>query len=417
MIKTNSVRSLYLAAAMAFGGLLAGPASAQDVDGALAALTRLLDASGYEVGLKDVSVSGDEITINKVRARLKNSTALRDAFAELDVPVDANGAFQLPAPLVIKGLHDSADGNAYLADKIFVPQMEFKVDDVDVTIDEVSYSSVRIPKGDPTIYDILSWVGGSSIGPITIKIDDVLAFEIAPAVGETSFVPSQGPEATELTTKTDLPSILFHLENAPEPPTGSEAEIVGTKSIKGYLTSDAYWSLTDGHLIIRSFVMGAEDFGQFSFSFDFTGVTPDVIEQLRTLSANMDPEDPASQQQMMEVGMGLASRGFFNSFTLRYDDYGVLNRAMTVMERDEGTSRQEMVKQMLSEMTGAMTDLQLDDLKNKLEAEITKFVNDPKNIELRIEPSQPLPLISFIGLASTPKVLVDSLGVTITANQ
>lgn len=412
-----SVRRLAFAATIGFAGMTTGPASAQDVTGALDALTRMMDLSGYELGFKDVEVNGDEIRINKVRGRLKNADAMRGALDELDIPMDPNGAFELPVPLIIDGLHDSDDGSAYVADKAYLPQMEFNIDDVNVTIDELAYNDLRLPKGDPTFLDMLTWVAGSSIGPITINIDDLLAFEIAPITGETKYTPSRGNGVTELEGKAEAPSIIFHLENAPDPVTGPEAEIFGNESIKGYLSSNVYWSLIDGHMIVRSFVIGAENFGQFSFTFDFTGISADLVEQLMELSRTMDPEDPAAQQQAVALGMGILSRGFFNSFTLRYDDYGVLDRAMTVLEREEDMSRQDMVKELLSEVTEAMTDLELNDLKNKLETEVNKFAADPRNIELRIEPQQPLPLISFMGLAAAPKTLADSLGVTLVANQ
>lgn len=80
-------------------------------------------------------------------------------------------------------------------------------------------------------------------------------------------------------------------------------------------------------------------------------------------------------------------------------------------------TRADIINEM-HEMVEELSEVaQNDDLEAQFTAAMEAFIADPQSLEIRIEPKNSLPFISFVGLAAAPSALVDALGVTIVANQ
>lgn len=382
----------------------------------LDALTRIMDQSGYVVGFKDVAQDGDTVTANRVRAQLKNLDSLEGLDSDLEFLIP-NGAFTIPAPLIAEGVATEDDGT-YTASKLYFPEMNFSLEDgdVEITVGEVAYSGIRLPSGSPSIADMMSWIAGSSFGPIDIVIEDIPAFRIEPIVSTNTFEPAQSADFTSVSSTFSAPSITFFVENAPEPLEEPFDVVLGPGNIVGSIDGQMDWNLSDGRLQISSYRMAADGLGQFEFTMDLSGMTLDVMEQLMGL-AELDPMDPAMQAQLMEFGMGLAARSLFYGMTVRYDDFGGVDRFFSWVEEDENMTRTEMADELLNEVRDMFTQIGLTEELVMVETAVNGFLSDTQSMELRIEPTQPLPIISFLGLAATPKVLADTLNVTLVANE
>ena len=79
----------------------------------------------------------------------------------------------------------------------------------------------------------------------------------------------------------------------------------------------------------------------------------------------------------------------------------------------------EQFAQSLKGMVPIMiAQLNMPDLQNQISAAVTKFLDDPKNIEIKAAPAAPVAAPMIMGAAmGAPQTLPQVLGVTVNANQ
>ena len=65
-----------------------------------------------------------------------------------------------------------------------------------------------------------------------------------------------------------------------------------------------------------------------------------------------------------------------------------------------------------------MAQLNVPDLQNQVSAAVTKFLDDPKSIEIKAAPASPVAAPMIMGAAmGAPQTLPQVLGVSVNANQ
>lgn len=390
-----------------------GVANAQESSGFVDAFLRLMEFSGYEIRAKSIEVDGDNIVLDRVRVRLENSSQ----FEELDLPFDAGQPLSVPGPITFTNVRQNADGN-YEADRMDLSPISFEADEATISIGEFLYEDLVISTSDPiSIIDLMLVARKSTIGPITVDIDGIPAVAIAPMVSINNFEPSQSAALQKITSSFSIPAIQVFLENSPNPMDELAVVLFGEENFSGSVSGLMTWDLETGRMTYESFELVGDDMGKFTFTFDMSGFTPELIDQLMAISRDADYEDPEFETEMMELGMGMLARSFFYSMTFRYDDFGAADRFFSYVEEDEGMSRAEMIEELTEELAGTLDVADSPELKAQIIEAATSFVLNPQSIEIRIEPETPLPAISFLGLAATPAVLVETLGVSVTANQ
>lgn len=403
------------------GALLTGfvPTGALAVDGTDFGerLQSIYASMGYDFTFETANQTGSQISLDGV---------ILDR-AELETSLSVTG------PIVFEGVRADADGN-FLADSATLPDFDFEKDETAVSIKNIAYQDVFLSGAAELGYlDYLQIAGRSSVGPVSVTIDDKLAFEIEEMSASNTF--SYAPDGTvsAVSIKAEVPEMVFHLENLParhDTPIRHKTPfhydeladaLFGSDTLTASFFQEMDWSLEDGRVIVSNLKVDASGLGSTNVRMDISGFTPAMIEQFLAFSEKMEDnqnlEPEARKKVAMAMGMGLLTQVSLNSISVRYVDDGFAEQVLDFKAEKQNLSRDAFVQTLTSELDVGLAMTQNSQLKDEIEAAVKTFLNDPQSLEISLTPPTPLPALAIFAMGASPATLVDSLGIKIVANQ
>lgn len=109
--------------------------------------------------------------------------------------------------------------------------------------------------------------------------------------------------------------------------------------------------------------------------------------------------------------------GKLDSFSLRFDNAGIVERALDMQAKMMGGTREEVVTQLSQAMPFMLNAIGNEPFQNKLAAAGAAFLKDPKSITIVAAPSAPVPFAQIGSTVETaPQTIPDLLAVDVQAN-
>ena len=191
----------------------------------------------------------------------------------------------------------------------------------------------------------------------------------------------------------NLPPELF----AAEPQSKAMLEALGYSGfVLNVGIGGAYETATDT-LTLRNFTFSAPDVGKLDISGKFSGVP---LSKLASDEAN-------------DVG----ATGKLNSLTIRFDNSGIVERALDMQAKMMGGSREDVVTQIGGALPFMLNAIGNQPLQDKIAAAGQAFLKDPKSVTITATPAAPVPFSEIMNTGmSAPNMLPDLLVVDVTAN-
>lgn len=147
-------------------------------------------------------------------------------------------------------------------------------------------------------------------------------------------------------------------------------------------------------LTLRTIGVDAVDVGKLTIGGKFSGMP------LSQMTDNVDFKD-----------------GKLDSFSLRFDNAGIVERALDMQAKMMGGTREEVVTQLSQAMPFMLNAIGNEPFQNKLAAAGAAFLKDPKSITIVAAPSAPVPFDQIGSTVETaPQTLPDLLAVDVQAN-
>jgi hypothetical protein len=123
--------------------------------------------------------------------------------------------------------------------------------------------------------------------------------------------------------------------------------------------------------------------------------------------------------------LGLMQQLSFNGATIRFDDASLTGKILDYVAKQQGQKREDVVNLAKAMLPFALMQVQLPDLAAAISPAVNTYLDDPRSIEIKATPPQPVPFAMIGGAAmaspndpgATAKALWSMLGVTVTANQ
>ncbi|HEY6633119.1 MAG TPA: hypothetical protein VIZ90_16845, partial [Rhizobiaceae bacterium] len=216
------------------------------------------------------------------------------------------------------------------------------------------------------------------------------------------------------------------LSGITDPQARAVIDAFGYQTLNGSYRSAGSWNLADGRLNVAQNAITVDNAGTFSFTFDFSGYTLEFIRQLQEIQQKMaaQPEGESSSAAEMEM-LSLAQQLSLIGATMRFDDDSLTGKILDFVARQQGQKRQDIVNLAKAGLPFALMQMQLPELATAIAPAINTFLDDPKSIEIKAAPAQPVPFTLIAGAAmanpnhpgATAKAIWNMLGVTVTANQ
>jgi len=157
-----------------------------------------------------------------------------------------------------------------------------------------------------------------------------------------------------------------------------------------------YETATDT-LTLRNFTLSAPDVGKLDISGKFSGV----------------PLSKLASDQANDVG----TTGKLDSLTIRFDNSGIVERALDMQAKMMGGSRDDVVAQIGGALPFMLNAIGNQPLQDKIAAAGQAFLKDPKSVTITAKPAAPVPFSDIMNTGmSAPNTLPDLLVVDVTAN-
>ena len=294
---------------------------------------------------------------------------------------------------------------------------------ITVELSEIVVKGLKLPvedSNDPLT--ALTFYDSAQLATAAVKMADKTVFSLTNLTAE--ITPPADGKPMDFTA--GIASFSGDLSGITDPQTRAVVDAFGYQTVNGSYQTAGSWNLPDGRLNITQNDITVENAGTFGFKFDFGGYTLDFIKQLQEIQKKTaaQPAGEASSAAEMEM-LGLMQQLSLNGATIRFDDASLTGKILDFIAQQQGQKREDVVNLAKAGLPFALMQLQLPDLAAAISPAVNAYLDDPRSIEIKATPPQPVPF-SLIGGAAmanpndpgaTTKALWSMLGVTVTANQ
>jgi hypothetical protein len=190
---------------------------------------------------------------------------------------------------------------------------------------------------------------------------------------------------------------------------------LGLAEIKAKIAAEGSWNPTDGKLTISEESFDVQNAGKLNFKFDISGYTSELIKQVQELNKQNAGKTDASNGMAM---MGLMQQLTLNSVSIRFDDASLTGKLLDLASQKMGQPKEALINQYKGMLPVMAAQLQDPEFVTMLSNAANAYLDNPKNIEIKVAPSAPVPFAQIMatGMAQ-PQALIKTLGVQVIANQ
>ncbi len=361
-------------------GLGTGQAFAADADAVAKALVAAFGANGKaEARYGEASADGDDVTIKDFKVTGGGDTLTVPEVVITDAQMRDKGGF------TAKTL--SADGGSITTDTSTTIKWQT------ATVDDALVPSPEEIKSKAHNVTPLSKVD-------IVKIE-LSGGDIAAPVDIDAFVAGVGVEADGTPNKFNtsisgikLPAGLFN-----EPQQAAVLNALGyTDGFNLSVNIDGAYEHSSDTLTLRSFSLDLVDVGKLAIDGKFSGV-------------------PLSRLADSSAAREIESKGKLESFHLRFDNAGIVEKVLDMQAQQAGAKREDIVSQFTGALPLLLNFIGNETFQNKIATAVTAFLNDPKSITISAAPSAPVDFHAiFAAVGDAPQTVPDLVGADISAN-
>ncbi len=412
MSTTKTIQLLLLSGVAA--AALSAPASALEAQAFVDRVAEVYRTMGYELSFGEATLDGDTVTVDGVTVEM---TGMDGEPMEIDTT------------LTFSGVRETEDGT-YWADELTVPDVDtvFTTEEDDaegrVTLSDIRIESLYFPAGDSAsaLAQVQSFAAAST-GPLSLFRNGEEVVRVDSMEARSTFSPEQGSaELSDVESTFTISGIWADLSTVSEedPESGAVIEQLGLTELNGNVSQHTTWSMADGHMVMDEFLIDFDDVGALDLTFDITGFTPGVLDQIYAMQAQMGDGSEMSEEQaqaQMMAGMALMQGVNIVSVAIRYDDASLASSLLDYFAEDAGTDRATFVEGLKQQLPLMLAGVGIPALNDLIVPPVSAFLDDPQSLEIAARPASPTSLLVLMAAAANPAGLIPALGLTVTANQ
>lgn len=174
-------------------------------------------------------------------------------------------------------------------------------------------------------------------------------------------------------------------------------EGLGYDSFVVNLMVEGGYETAQDRLTLRSFAIDAPEVGKFTLATTISGV------KASDLASDQSPDALAN--------------GKLESLTMRFDNAGVVERALDMQAKMMGASREDIVAQLNGALPFMLNAINNPPFQEKVAKAAQAFLSNPQSLTITANPAQPVPFQEIMGSAmAAPQTLPDALAIDVTAN-
>lgn len=388
-----------LARAVLTGAFLlgfAGSAFALDANDFARTLTTDLTKFGWTVTYNGAEASGDTVVLHN---------------ATVKVP---SGALPI-GDMSFSGVKSTNGG--YTADKLTVPDINITKDGHALSVAGIEFDGLDIPAPTPGKEDIgFVRYKQMNIGPVNFSgPQGRLA-----AIGKINSQLQLEGNGKVYDSATSVTGITLYLDHAADPKAQKLNDTLGYHTVTGRVDVKGSWDTASGKLDIAQDSLQFDNVGKLNFTGEVDGYTPAFVKSLTQLTAKLraNPDDKKAQQAYGIAMLGLMQQLSLGGVSLGFTDDSLTRRVINYMAKQQQVSPAQIVQAAKAMLPLSLAKLNNPQFEQQITDAVGAFLDNPKNIEIKVAPANPVPVPMIMGAAmAAPQTLPDVLNITVTANQ
>jgi hypothetical protein len=392
----SALRHLALTSAIVLVSVVS--AHALDTNAFGTRLKAVLAAQGAEINWTNITENGTQVVLegvsigapgNAQKANLGNVT--------LDNITEENGGYKI-GTLTLPDYSTTEDGMTIDISGVTVAGLTVPAENVtDPVASLMMYSnanlaSLSIKQGDKPVFSM-----------------DNLHFEIAPsAEGK----PMEFTGAAEKFTA--------DLSLTQDPQSKAVIEALGYQTINGDIQVAGSWQPSDGMIGLSQYDISVENAGTLGMTFDLGGYTPQFLKSVQDLQKQMAAQPAGADNSAQGLAMlGLMQQLTFHSASIRWDDDSLTKKVIDFVASSQGQKPEDIANQAKAVVPFLMAQLNNPELTQQVTDAVTRYLDDPKSIEITAEPESGVPFAVIMAgaMSNAPQDLAKTLAVSVSANE
>jgi hypothetical protein len=376
---------------------LAGVAMAQDAAKVADHFKAILSGQGIDIAWEGISGSGADFALTGV------------SFA----PAGESEKLKI-GDLSFKGVAE-ADGG-YTVETISTSPYTMTKDGATVDISPFTLTGVVLPAdaNDDPIKRLLFYQQ-ADLDSFSVKMGDKPIFGLQKL--HIDVTPPEEGKAMEFAGSAE--KFNADLSLVEDPQAKAVIEALGYQNLSGSFEMEGGWQPSDGRMGLTQYDITIDGAGTLGLTFDLGGYTPAFIKSLQDMQKQMAAAPEGADKSAQGLAMlGLLQQLTFYTASVRYDDDSLASKLLEFFAKQQGLSAADLANQLKGLVPFGMAQLNNPELTAEVTAAVSKFLDDPKSIEIAAEPAQPVPFaLIMAGGMSAPQDLPKTLGVSVTANE
>ena len=307
------------------------------------------------------------------------------------------------------------DGEAIVAGTMSIPLFVHSADGVNVNIENMSVSGLRMTPEDSG--DQLAGIAFYESGQVGSLVVAMEGTELV-SMRDLTTSATRPEDGQPLTFSGRANSITIDLGAVDDQQTATVSQALGLETINGSFSFSGSWSPEDGRLAVEQYDMAVQDAGTLGFTFDISGYTPAFLKALRDVQAKM--ADATEEEQAMQgmAMLGLLPQLNLHGARLRFDDDSLTQKVLAFLGAQQGVQAGDIANQAKAVLPFAMAQLNNPQLTAEVSAAVNAFLDNPESLEISIEPENPIPFaLVAAGAMTAPQALPQQLGLRVRANR
>ncbi|MBM2716233.1 hypothetical protein JQK88_34770 [Mesorhizobium caraganae] len=360
-------------------------------------LKAALAVQGVDITWTGVTGDNSSMVLQGVSVKpAAEKEALPIGDVKLEGVTEANGGFDI-ATISTSAFKHSKDG-------VTLNLTPFVIHDANIPAEGATG-----PLGSMMIYK------SAELENLTVKVADKTAFSVdGVAVQITPPADGKAMEFSATTEKFNADLTLVDDAKSKE-----AINALGYQNISGNIEIGGTWQPSDGKMDLSKYDISVENAGTLGMTFGLGGYTVDFVKSMQEMQKKMaaQPEGADNSAQGMAL-LGLLQQLSFNGASVRFDDDSLTGKVLEYVGKQQGMSGKDIANQAKAIVPFGMAQLNNPELTAEVTAAVSKYLDDPKSLEISAEPPAAVPFaLIMAGAMSNPLDLPKTLGVHVTANE
>lgn len=360
-------------------------------------LKAALAVQGVDITWTGVTGDNSSMVLQGVSVKpAAEKEALPIGDVKLEGVTEANGGFDV-ATITTSAFEHSKDG-------VTLNLTPFVIHDANIPAEGATG-----PLGSMMIYK------SAELQNLTVKVADKTAFSVdGVAVQITPPADGKAMEFSATTEKFNADLTLVDDAKSKE-----AINALGYQNISGNIEIGGTWQPSDGKMDLSKYDISVENAGTLGMTFGLGGYTVDFVKSMQEMQKKMaaQPEGADNSAQGMAL-LGLLQQLSFNGASVRFDDDSLTGKVLEYVGKQQGMSGKDIANQAKAIVPFGMAQLNNPELTAEVTAAVSKYLDDPKSLEISAEPPAAVPFaLIMAGAMSNPLDLPKTLGVHVTANE